>query len=305
MRIALPRRSSVVLRSVSAVATLVAAAALTGCSSPDQVDTTSEPAVPTITRMTSTETLVLPLDQFLLSRQDGSRVQAAYRLRLRQCVAGFGLDLVVPGAPSSRSDPGGPNARRYGVADTEIAAVFGYGLPPDPAGRKPPQPTLSAEVETVLSGKGPSSINGKPVPTGGCVAKAQGDINGRSTVDASLAERLAREAFTRSEADSRTQAAVRRWSTCMQAKGFTYSSPDNAVADPRFTSGGPTSALEIRTAQADIACKLEVGLLGVRAAVEKAYQERLVAQHLEALNALRGLHEAQLRTAASVLGAAR
>lgn len=295
-----------VWRGAASAATLTllglgAATALSGCSSSQAAgDSTSEPSVSAISRLTSTDTFMLPLDQFAPSAEDGARVQAAYRVRLRQCVAGFGLEFATQTAPS-QPPALGPNARRYGVTDAETAAAYGYRVAPEPATQKPPPKRLSTEVETVLSGKGQSTINGKPVPAGGCVAKAQNDINGGpATVDDSLADRLSRESFSRSEADSRTRAALARWSTCMKAKGFDYATPDSAVGDPGFATSAVTK-VEISTAKADIVCKEQTNLVGIWAAVEMAYQQRIIAANQSALAALRQMHDAQVKIAAVVL----
>jgi hypothetical protein len=275
------------------------------CSGTSQTsDSTAEPALAAITRPTGTDTLALPLDQFIPAAEDAARVQAAYRVRLRQCVADYGLDFAVPTAPG-RSPTAGPNARRYGVTDLSGVSVYGYRPPPDQAGRKPSQKPLTAEVKTVLSGKGPSSINGKSVPAGGCVAKAQRDIGGdQGSVDDGLAQRLSREAFFRSSADSRTRAAITRWSACMKTRGFDYAAPDGAVSDPRFSTGPVAGKVEISTAKADVGCKRSTNLVGIWVAVETAHQQRLVLQNQSALAALRQLQESRLKNAAAVIGSA-
>jgi hypothetical protein len=284
------------------VVALAGVTALAACSStPGSADPRSEPSVGTIPRLITTETLQLPLDQFLQSPENMSKVQAAYRVRLRQCVADFGLDLTLP-TPTTRQQPG-PNARRYGVTDPDAVAVYGYRPPPGTTTRKQAS-HLPTDVQNVLSGRGQTTINGRPVPSGGCIAKANADLaGGRAPIDDSLAMRLGAESLARSQADSRVRAVLGRWSACMKRLGFDYSTPANAIADPRFTSGDAASRTEIATATADVTCKQQANLVGVWSAVEAAYQQRSITQNQAALDAIRKAHEDQLRHAAQVLSA--
>lgn len=280
---------------------LVIAAGLAGCSIGGSKQTddgaSSEPAVTTIALRSDSNDLQLPLDQFMPTDQELAQIQAAFQLRLRQCVGQYGLDYnpEVSANPVVR----GRNARRYGVTDEAQVTLYGYHLPPEANGRKPAQQPLSAEVETVLSGKGTSTINGRAIPTGGCVAKVQAELNQNpSGTDENLAQRLSGEAFSRSQADSRVRATVNRWSACMKEKGFNYATPDNAIGDPKFTGGDAASKTEINTAKTDVACKRQVNLIGVWAAVESAYQVRSIGQNEEPLNALRRSQAEQVKNAA-------
>lgn len=273
---------------------------MVGCSSDntDAADSTAEPTVTAIPVIADSITVQLPLDQFLPSPQQNAQLQAAYRTLLRQCVARFGRQYAPPGGSTPDSDRG-LNARRYGVTNPDEVAVYGYHPPPDIGVRKEPQQEIPTDVETILSGKGPRTIGGKAVPAGGCVAQARTELNnGQAAADDSLAQRLSSESFARSQADSRVRAAVSRWVTCMHGKGFDYSTPANAIGDPRFQPGGTVSALEISTAKADVQCKKQVNLVGVWSAVESAYQVRLINQNQAALDAIRTARDQQMKAAA-------
>jgi hypothetical protein len=279
-----------------------AVTALAACSSASRADDArSEPTVGAMPRLTSSETLRLPLDEFIQSPEDMSKVEAAYRMRLRQCVAGFGLDLTLPTAPS-RQQPG-VNARRYGVTDPDVVSVYGYRPPPEGTTSKPRQRPPSTEVQNVLTGKGRATVNGKKVPAGGCIAQVRAQLSGGTPVDDSLAMRLGMESLARSQADSRVRAALGRWSACMKRQGFDYTTPENAIADPRFRAGDEASRTEIATAVADATCKQQVNLVGVWSTVEAAYQRRMISQNQQALESIRKSHEGQLRRAAGVLSA--
>ncbi|MPZ85665.1 MAG: hypothetical protein GEV28_36910 [Actinophytocola sp.] len=65
------------------------------------------------------------------------------------------------------------------------------------------------------------------------------------------------------EADSRVRAVFTGWSRCMSAAGFDYRDPMAANNDPTFGTGVPT-AEEIATATADVACRTEENVNGVR-----------------------------------------
>lgn len=84
----------------------------------------------------------------------------------------------------------------------------------------------------------------------------------------------------------------------MHDKGFDYSTPANAIGDPRFQSAATVSALEISTAKADVTCKMHVNLVGVWSAVETAYQVRLINQNRAALDAIRTARDQQMKAAA-------
>ena len=281
---------------------LVFATGLAGCSIGGAKkaggETASEPAVARIAQLTDSNQLQLPLEEFMPTEQDRAQIQAAYRLRLRQCVEQFGLDYS-PAVGSSSALTTGRNARRYGVTDQSQVSVYGYHVPPEVGGGKPVQQQLSAQVETVLSGRGTSTVNGRTVPAGGCVATAKADLKtDQPGADDTLADRLSLESFSRSRADSRVRAAMSHWSACMKQQGFNYATPENAIGDPQFASGDVASRTEISTALADVACKRTTNLVGIWATVESAYQTRSVGQNQEALNALRKNQAEQVKNAA-------
>ena len=277
-----------------------AAAVLSGCSSQEpEGDSTAEPVVRTVSVRPDPATLRLPLDDFRATDRQSGQLAAAFRLALRQCVAEFGLSYDPP-APPAQAAPLGKNARRYGVTDDAGVSVHGFRMPPGVAVTKEPAQELSPELETVLSGKGPRTVAGRPVPAGGCATSAHARIEGRSQVEDNLPDRLSAESLSRSQADSRVRAALGQWSACMRERGFDYSIPENAVADPRFSQGEVT-ALEISTARADVACKRRTNLVGVWSSVDAAYQTRLIEQNREALDAVRSAREERLQVASRLV----
>jgi len=62
-------------------------------------------------------------------------------------------------------------------------------------------------------------------------------------------------------------AAMKKWSRCLAAAGYSYQTPKAANDDPRFA--GPTaSPEEKKTALADVRCKQQTHLVDIMAAVE-------------------------------------
>ncbi|MCY0953561.1 hypothetical protein [Streptomyces sp. H27-S2] len=164
----------------------------------------------------------------------------------------------------------------FGLADPDHAAAHGYdksagrGAPP-----KPPAPQLSDSAYAVMNGT------------------QRGARDGRAP-DATS------EAHERSERDSRVVAVLAAWSACMEKSGYGgIRTPYDVVEEAGLADdkGGPRA---VTAARADVACKSEVNLVGVRAAVEKAYQERLVEEHAETLALYGRQREARFRLAASV-----
>lgn len=63
----------------------------------------------------------------------------------------------------------------------------------------------------------------------------------------------------------------------------------------------PVGEEEIAVAEADVACKQEVNLVGIWFAVESAYQRRTIQQNAEDLEPHRLVLEAEVANAAAVL----
>lgn len=86
--------------------------------------------------------------------------------------------------------------------------------------------------------------------------------------------------------DSRIERVVSQWSSCMNSKGYHYTSPTQAATDKRWlsTNGKTTSKAEIATATADMTCKKRIHYLDVVVAVESAYENRYIGQHPARMN---------------------
>lgn len=293
-------RAGLVASGVGLGLLAIVASGLAGCSGGSRGSGHTEPPVASTPTLLASTDLRLPLDAFMVAAEEHGRLTAAQRVLIRQCALKYGVDVRPPQPRQAARLLG--NQRRYGLTDEAAAGTYGYGLPPGAVndGEPPREPDLDPAAVSVLSGEGQRSHNGRPIPERGCVGEAQRGLAGAgpSVADANLAHRLSTESFARSQQDSRVRTAGSRWSECMRAEGFDYSSPLDPAGDPRFAKGVPPE--EIATARADIACKKQTNLIGIWFSVESAYQARLIEEHHEALNLIKESVAAQLRYAAEL-----
>ncbi len=158
---------------------------------------------------------------------------------------------------------------------------------------------LSDDYYNVVAAKSGGGIfNGKTIPDGACFGAAQRQVEG--TTDVSMPDQLSFDSWTAAKSDSRVVAAFAKWSRCMAASGYHYSTPMEANNDPQW-SGEKASAAEIAVAVADVNCKKTTNLVGVRMAVDAAYQRRAIGQHGVELNAIRAALGRQAATASAIL----
>jgi hypothetical protein len=300
-----PIRLGTVARPGSlAVTLLVAGVALAGCSRPAAPATGGqEPPVASPRILRSPSEIVLPVDAYREPLQQRLAVAKAQDLLGQACMRRLGFDWEIPErVPSRRND----NERRYGVFDERLAATYGYHPEPDlehdRAVLRNKRIKLSPAAMTAWGGKGPSSLNGREVPKGGCLGEARRQLgDGQEPAGMDLPDRLATDSMTRAETDSRVRNAWQQWSGCMRKAGYHYRTPWDAHDDPGWWQGPGSSRREIATATADVRCRKETNLVGVWMAVEAAYQQQAIERNPEALANLKRLIEIRGRNAASVL----
>jgi hypothetical protein len=208
-----------------------------------------------------------------------------------------------PATPPWVDDPQPRNARRYTVIDPARAATEGYHAVDllnrhrMIAAQEAALPVTTADAQAIWSGAGAATAAGHPVPAGGCRAAAIRQLATGATVeDPDLAQRLHLLTFDQTKADSRVKRATARWRACMRGRGYDYADPFAAVGDTRWQSPD-ISATERATASADVDCKQRTGLAGTMFAVERAYQERAIAQNSAHLRALRAYQATTLANA--------
>jgi hypothetical protein len=283
-------------RHAPALFAALALALLAGCArpaaagphpaSPDRAG--PEPA------LLATAGLRLPLDAYLPSVAETSRLAQANRALLRACMAEFGLsyDATAPAAVGPRTW----NERRYGLSDP---AQVGYWPQDRLAPARPRHAPQPAAVAAALTGSGAAVVNGRRVPAGGCAAGAYRRLTAHDPpgADRYLAQRLSSDSFLASRRHPAVRAATLAWSRCLRAAGFDYATPLDPPGDSRF-QGPVATPLEIATARADIACKRQTNLAGIWFAAESVAQAALVAANRTSLRRGRDAYDAELAVAA-------
>lgn len=242
-----------------------------------------------------------PLDEFRTTPEESLTLNRADDLAVQNCLARFGIEYPVPDRTIV------PHVDRpIGVISSTDAATFGYKSPfaADVAAvdnANASQKPLSNEARGVLAGEGKSTVNGVPVPAGGCAGEASRALADRDPKRENLVIGLAADSYAMAEADSRVQAVFTRWSQCMSAAGYDYADPWAANNDPTFGVEAPPVD-EIATATTDVACRAKEEVNDIWVAAIKAYQEQLVTEHQNVLNQRRDEIEIQLSAANDLLG---
>lgn len=270
-----------------------------------------EPRVDSIPTITDWRDISLPLDAYVPDPAAHQIVLRAEYALTKRCVEEFGFAFDVPPwdkNPAELPNGGRPtHYRRYGLLDEDHAKEMGYHsygeIPASEATYS--ERALPDDYYNVFDARyGGGVLNGKTIPEGGCIGaawRALGvDPAGTGLNLPDLLEQLGFEAWTAAKSDSRVVAAFAEWSACMASFGYHYSTPMDANNDPKW-SGERASAEEIAVAVADVRCKKTTNLVGIRMAVEAAYQQRLISEHSAELNALREGYARQAALASAIL----
>ncbi len=283
-------------KSVAAMACMsLVIAVAAGCGT-QQPAVTAAP-VPTPTP-TSAAQLQLPLDAYMLGDTQAAAAEYVSFLLRKACMAKLGFDFM-PALSSGYVANGARiiqefDSRLWGVSNLVQARLYGYHLPPWTQGASTgPQPlgTLPAAEQVALIGRavGPGSGaatagRAASVPAGGCVGQARreaasaglGTVEGRT---APLVSQLQLESFDRTQSDPRVLAVFAKWSACMRAAGYAYSTPFK----PAFSMSAAPTRAEIQTAVTDVTCKMKTNLLGVTYAVQSDYENDLIDKDAQQL----------------------
>ncbi|TAK68477.1 MAG: hypothetical protein EPO13_10205 [Actinomycetota bacterium] len=267
--------------------------------------------------------LPLPFDDYVFSPRQRDAYEAAVWVLVGRCLTGFGLAApparVSPHLDDQDVDYDAGRSRRYGVQDPAEVAVRGYHPPPQqktgvdvalPAddqwllaltGGSPPQAWGAPRPSTPTH----RSINGQPVPPGGCRTAAESALAGDDTTVgyAALPRTVQLASYQESTQQPAVTAAFRNWSDCMRALGFGYADPLAANNDSRWQTVEATAA-EIATATADVACKEQTGLVAIWHDAEVSLQRASFAGHDAELTELRRHNDEVMTRARAVLGTA-
>lgn len=264
----------------------------------------AEPALADVPLVDDWRQITLPMDAYRTGIQDANTIGRAVHQLVGTCLSRFGFVWDVPFNEVSVPGPQITHYRLYGLLDEVHALAYGYHPGPTVPGGKATESRAidSREYANVLGAKfGGGSYLGQPIPEGGCYAEARRAVaDGGPAFNPGLPEELVRDAWISARSDSRVLAGFARWSACMTESGYSYRTPMDANNDSRW-SGDTATPAEISVAVADVACKKRTNLTGIRMAVDAAYQQRLIAQHADALAAVAAGRERQLRNAARIL----
>jgi hypothetical protein len=291
-------------RFACSIATIAVAAISVGCTS-DAVTTPNVPQAGEIVDIDPKE-FTLPLDPYLAQAISPEKVAQASKVLFRRCMLRF--EFVLPTEPTTAPPMVKGYERRYGLVDETTAGQFGYHVPAmvelaRVGGTPSPSPSpMSAEHETVARGIGPSTVDGRRVPEGGCYGESRRtlEIGAPSVSDPRLGDRLSYDAFAQTHRDERVRSVFVKWSACMLESGFYYADPTNAVNDPAFRTTLPTDR-EKAVAVADVRCKSNTNVISTMAAVETAYQRLAVEENRGPLELVREYWLAQARNAERIL----
>ncbi|MFE9426457.1 hypothetical protein ACFYNO_26245 [Kitasatospora sp. NPDC006697] len=266
--------------------------------------TTAAPAV-----AVPASSLHLPIEAYLLSTADSTRLQTARAALIGSCMKRFGADYT----PAVTAGPRSQMANRYGPTDPDTARTYGYHAPDAqrPANGQPSAPALPPDLAAVLGhGAGapqlpgappaPATYHGLAVPPGGCVGEADRALTAGGGIlqDDQAAVDINFQDYQRSLADAGVTAAFARWSSCMAAQGYRYDNPQSAVNDTRWRTPAP-SAQEIATAAADVACKQQAGVVAAWFGAESQLEEQDIRTRSADLTRVRQSIDTALRNAGS------
>lgn len=295
---------------------LVIGIASTACTAGGDGEQAEEPAIGTVQVVTDASQITLPLDAYILATDDYLTVQRAAWQMISDCVERFGgvysMSEEAFVASLGVADLGSSNARRYGLMDPDSASQYGYNLSPDqqpPAAEErgsgwDPSDTELLLVRGTESGVSadelPTDVEGDRLPEDGCQGEATraGSAGLEAPPNLQLPNELSMESHDRSQNDSRVRDAMDDWSGCMAESGYDYATVWEAN-DAEWPD--PVQSEEIATAAADVACKVDTNLAGVWSTVESAYQERMIGEDIEALEAIGEYNQARAGRAADIL----
>lgn len=313
------------LRLVAPV--LLLATVLAGCSGAGGAEG-GEPELGPVEANPATAALSFPMDAYTDSEAERSRMGQVQQMLVTRCMAryGFTYEGVKGAAPSGGGAAEDRHRYLFGLADPAYAAAHGYdksageGTP-----AKPPAPQLSDSAYVVMNGEQPGArggripdanteeeaaqldsgltAGGQKVPAGGCAREGYRKLYAptKDSVDLLFPFGLAAEAHERSRQDSRVVGMLKKWSACMDKSGYGGVATPYEVVEKLGLDGDKGGAKAVTAATADVACKREVNLVGIWAAVEKAYQERLVEEHAETLALYKKQRDARFKLAASLV----
>ncbi|MGW1374852.1 hypothetical protein ACWD6P_11355 [Streptomyces sp. NPDC002446] len=245
----------------------------------------------------------LPITAYALSAEEDALVAKAEQRLTGACAKRFSVEYRPP-AEAGKGGAVRDEDRRYGVVDAQLAARYGYHLPPDP---EVPASHLSDGQRTVLLGQsadgGPvERFRGKRLPEGGCMGEARQRARGdfASQELSQVAGGIDSGSFRPSMDEPKVKAALAQWSRCMAGRGHDYATPLESVGDRRFGGDAPSEG-EREVAKADVDCKARTGLIERWVAGESRLQRDAIKRNSAKLKKLKEQQRREVRYARTVL----
>jgi len=277
---------------------LIPACVILGCAAACGEPAPPAPKPAATPYLASSAQLNLPVAAYELTDTENAEVEYLSELYTQRCMRGFGFDYLPGLSASSIADhvriSEELNSRRYGVSDAAAAATYGYDMPAWTRGTSAPV-SISSLPHTevaVLTGQGTGDHHRRPIPPGGCLTQASGELSAAgidpaaqgegASAEAPLTQQIANQDFLQAQSDPRILAVDARWAACMRSYGDDgYISPLKAVTV--WNLNVPASTSEIDTAVHDVACKQKVDLVGVEFAVESDYENADIVRNAQTL----------------------
>lgn len=261
-------------RAPIALAMVLAATALTSCSSTD-VDVTYAALASANQSDLATLAATLPFESLHAADEVALQNQAVFHAA-KKCLAHAGDPTAELSADAFLHRPSLANAERYlGILDSEAAAVHGYRSPSS-QDRSPTEGTVdcwSTAAERVFG-----KLAGAPESANGLLAAE---------------EELRAAVFDSPVADKATS----KWRVCMRSAGIHAESPqsirinDEIFSVTEITESGPVTTHEKSVATTDVACKKSSGYGHMLLTELRAQQEKWLTEHPEIVHAERTNHE--------------
>lgn len=263
-------------------------------------------AIGTVERISRPDQISLPIDDFRPDAASENLVLSAEHALTGACMERFGMSLNVPvwSVPDQHHD----YDRLFGVLSMDEAEAFGYHLPgesPAASGLGSARPNANPEevkpgyIEVFMGDA--DELNGITIPDGGCIGEARTTLGDDGELRA-LIEEAINHGLAQSDLDPRVGAAFAAWSACMANAGYQYGRPADPINDPRWNTETATATpAEIGVAVADVQCKIETDLTGLRVAVAAAWQQEFIKEHAAELRAAVAAFEQQRRAAEAAL----
>lgn len=300
--------------TLTAAALVVAAVSTSACDSQQPTDRVAASGSSASQQQRSAHQvtpLVLPVDAYRLTAAQSDEIDQATRLLMTRCMKRFGFDYTPPRTANVLPSELAGNARRYGLADADLARDQGYQVGTGPGEISTTPEKLNSDEILALTGhldslSRPTKTDDQ-IPLGGCAGEAGRAISG-DTESEFLAitsqdpvTKIDINSFDQSSGDPKVKNVIAAWSACMKSQGFDYAGPLDPARDPLVTNETTASPKELALATADVDCKQKTQLVQVWLSVETGIEKKLIQSSLTELAAVRSANAAQLKRAAAVL----